>query len=954
MQQPVKNNAQITPYQRALGGAHPSGNKPVPPHPNAPSDYNGIRPASTPPPRPTNARRPYTAKTTSQHIKSALSSIPSRSGFDDLAIDRNSSRLLVMMAIAFLAFYILIAGAKLIGDHRSNQKAAIAEHVAQAEGTAAQIASKIDNFILWINNGISEGSSPSHSARLIAKSPGVRATLIVGLDGKIIAGYPQNATELKDVKIGKLGEGEVEINSLIKDDGTILPVIAIRRGRIVALATLANGELVRSSTPRGLVIGALMTPEGRIIDGGQSLGQSGAQSGFNLSEAKFDRMVTTVSRGAEFVKIGGRPYQVVSRPIPNSDSRLIYIDAQPKQALSYFSGSLAIFSILFIGTCAIIAALLNSLYRQIKSMREIQKETEISKQRFRAAIEGERGGVWELDLANDEAFISTSLAALLGLTRQEHCIPINQFLGLFHPADRQQFLSLARRTHIQGEIDFDIRVAHLPLILQCRGKQSTRSGREMKRVIVGVAVDITAQRTAQARLNAVENRLHSALSSMTDSFVVWDSMNRLVIWNKKFQDFFGFKDGQLSVGQDHTSVEYFANQAIVDTVYPQSQPQMQIFKLKDGRWLRYVQTNTADGGRVSIGTDITEIRTREFQLKENEQKLKNTVEVLKASQARIVELAERYANEKIRAEEASQSKSDFLASMSHELRTPLNAINGFSDIMQKEMFGPLGDPRYKEYVNDILFSGQHLLALINDILDMSKIEAGKMVLNSEIMFMHEMVEQVVRIVRGKAEEAQLNLVTDIEPVREIEADPRAVKQVLLNLMTNAIKFTPEGGTVSVSIHEKKTGLIISVSDTGIGISEENIERLAKPFEQVIDRNTKQKEGTGLGLVLSKSLVELHGGNFKINSELGVGTTVTFTLPNRPIKPKEVEPEQNDVSGEFSKLADDIADILSDDDDTRPNDEPSEYQYYQPKFNNTPSNGEAPDTSHPPPNSLPAA
>ncbi|HHL43182.1 MAG TPA: HAMP domain-containing histidine kinase, partial [Hellea balneolensis] len=247
-------------------------------------------------------------------------------------------------------------------------------------------------------------------------------------------------------------------------------------------------------------------------------------------------------------------------------------------------------------------------------------------------------------------------------------------------------------------------------------------------------------------------------------------------------------------------------------------------------------------------------------------------------------------------------------------------------------FGPLGDPRYKEYVNDILFSGQHLLALINDILDMSKIEAGKMVLNTEIMFMHEMVEQVVRIVRGKAEEAQLNLVTDIQPVKEIEADPRAVKQVLLNLMTNAIKFTPEGGTVSVSVAEKQTGLIISVSDTGIGISEENIERLAKPFEQVIDRNTKSKEGTGLGLVLSKSLVELHGGNFKINSEVDVGTTVTFTLPNTPAPPKEEEPEVTDVSNEFSKLADDIADILETSENEAMVDEGTvSYAYQQPVF-----------------------
>ncbi len=332
------------------------------------------------------------------------------------------------------------------------------------------------------------------------------------------------------------------------------------------------------------------------------------------------------------------------------------------------------------------------------------------------------------------------------------------------------------------------------------------------------------------------------------------------------------------------------------------------FHLKDGRWIRYIEAKTAEGGHVSIGTDITEIRLREAELTANEQTLKNTVEVLRKSQESIVELAERYESEKIRAEEASQSKTNFLASMSHELRTPLNAINGFSDIMQKEMFGPLGDPRYKDYVNDILFSGQHLLSLINDILDMSKIEAGKMSLNTEVMFLHEMLAQVVRMVRGKADDAGLKLEVDVAEVKEIEADPRSIKQVLLNLLTNAIKFTPEGGRVGVELIQKQTGIIVKVCDTGIGISQKNIDKLAKPFEQVDDKANRQTEGTGLGLALSKSFVELHGGKFKIESVVGKGTTVIFSLPNKPIMPAQ-EDETADVSHEISQLTADISSIL---------------------------------------------
>ncbi len=247
--------------------------------------------------------------------------------------------------------------------------------------------------------------------------------------------------------------------------------------------------------------------------------------------------------------------------------------------------------------------------------------------------------------------------------------------------------------------------------------------------------------------------------------------------------------------------------------------------------------------------------------------------------------------------------------MSHELRTPLNAINGFSEVMQSELYGPLGDTKYKEYVTDILSSGRHLLELIDDILDMSKIEAGKMTLNTETLSINDMITQVLRIVRGRADDNRLKLIFNEQETQDIEADPRAIKQVLLNLATNAIKFTPEGGTVTLNVEGKKSGLIIRVTDTGIGISEENIARLAQPFEQIDSQHSRQHEGTGLGLALSKSLVELHGGNFKIESVLGEGTTVIFTLPNIPPAPVE-KVDNSEVGSEFTRLAKDIADVLS--------------------------------------------
>jgi len=297
--------------------------------------------------------------------------------------------------------------------------------------------------------------------------------------------------------------------------------------------------------------------------------------------------------------------------------------------------------------------------------------------------------------------------------------------------------------------------------------------------------------------------------------------------------------------------------------------------------------------------DVTETARQFNDLEANRRHLEKSIEHLRDSQSRAVELADTYERQKSRAEETSQLKSDFLANMSHELRTPLNAINGFSDIMQKELFGPLGDPRYKTFAADILFSGQHLLSLINDILDLSKIEAGKKELSFEPVQLSDVIGQAVRMSRIRAKDKAINLIYDEKDVPQINADPRALKQILLNLLTNAIKFTPAEGTVTVSVQVRSMDMVVAVTDTGIGISQEDIERLAQPFAQVDNQETKNQEGTGLGLSLAKSLAELHGGQFKIASTLGVGTTMMFSLPYTPTQtqanPTQTVPEVKSVA-----------------------------------------------------------
>ena len=240
----------------------------------------------------------------------------------------------------------------------------------------------------------------------------------------------------------------------------------------------------------------------------------------------------------------------------------------------------------------------------------------------------------------------------------------------------------------------------------------------------------------------------------------------------------------------------------------------------------------------------------------------------------------KYQYEKYRAEEASRSKSEFLANMSHELRTPLNAINGFSEIMQSELFGPIGDSKYKEYVNDILSSGRHLLELIDDVLDMSKIEAGRLKLEPKRIELERALAESVRLVSKRAADAGVTLTSSIGHAPPIWADNRAVKQVALNLLSNAIKFTSKGGEVTLTAEADLDGVTVIVADSGLGIEQAHLGRLGSPFEVIEDHSSKSRNGSGLGLALSKSLMEMQGGLLALASEPGKGTVACATFPRR--------------------------------------------------------------------------
>src|SRR5579859_2542726 len=569
------------------------------------------------------------------------------------------------------------------------------------------------------------------------------------------------------------------------------------------------------------------------------------------------------------------------------------------QALADWRSTTALTVTLSATTGFVVLILGFAFHWQATRAREADLIHDTVRSRIDTALNRGRCGLWDWDLARGRVFWSHSMFDILGLPPKDELLTFGEVTALVHKDDINLYrLATEVADSKVQSIDHAFRMRHADgrwLWLRARCELTRQDG-DAGLHLIGIAVDITEQKSLVEKTVAADLRLRDAIETIPEAFVLWDAENRLVLCNSNFQALHHLPDDAVAAGSAYETVVAAGKKPIIRTTVANEDgqpPGARTFEaqLDDGRWMHISERRTKDGGYVSVGTDITKIKLHEQRLVEGEKRRIATIADLRVSQQalerqtdQLAELAGKYGEEKTRAEEANAAKSKFLANMSHELRTPLNAIIGFSEIMEAQMFGPLGAEKYSEYSRDIKESGQYLLDVINDVLDMSKIEAGGIRLAPEEVDLDPVLADCMRVVWGRANEKRLVLKSDVAPAIALKADRRALKQIALNLLSNAVKFTPEGGTVTVRGHVRAGMVTIVIQDSGIGIPKDALRKLGRPFEQVESQLTKRHQGSGLGLAIAKSLVELHGGAMRIFSTLGKGTTVMVRLPLQAKQP----------------------------------------------------------------------
>jgi len=678
------------------------------------------------------------------------------------------------------------------------------------------------------------------------------------------------ASRLKDALATR---GSSEISEEIT--AVLVPPSALTDHRQLLIVN-ANGQVL-GADPVG--IGPVKTL-GDLIGGADDLIRFGERNGV---------VTVPLNRGGEAIaaarKLGEGPA-----------GSLIAVVTQPMDAVlaGWFSLTQGVVT-LMITLGGMVASLGFAFY--VEAARANRSDTFCSNvmMRIDTALGEARCGLWQWDIVHGRFYWSDSMFALIGYEPKQEPLAFGEVQALIERNDFD-LMALANAMLRTGshstEQEFRMRHASGHWVwLRARLQLNTDIDGSAPR-LTGVIIDVTEQKRFAEQTRRADERLSDAINAISETFALWDSSGRLVLCNAKFRALYGIDPCADIIGQHHDALiaaSHVASSMDLTAAAHHNASRVYESQLADGRWVQISERQMDGGGFVSVGTDITALKEHERRLADSEHRLIDTVSDLRRSRQalqfktiELADLAENYRAQRIAAEAANRAKTEFLANMSHELRTPLNAIIGFSEIMESRLFGCLGSDKYEEYVGDIRKAGTGLMGIIDDILEMSRIEAGRVQLNREVADLSTIVQAAVMQVRPEAETKTIQLRTATPDLVSLSCDPRVLRHALVQFLRNSVKYTGSGGAIAVRVRRSGDGVNIFIEDNGIGIAPENLSRFGAPFEVFSQQLDNGNKGSGLGAAIAKSLIELHGGRLRVRSAIGIGTIILVHLPLSPV------------------------------------------------------------------------
>ncbi|HWA00180.1 MAG TPA: PAS domain-containing sensor histidine kinase [Caulobacterales bacterium] len=783
--------------------------------------------------------------------------------------------------LALAALFLFAFAFATVVQINAHHEAAVRETLEGQHTQAALLAERI-NANLAVAMGAASGAAelartngqididPLSVANAAAHASAVRAAAIASRDGDLLAITDRTQAPLAAAALRAAGEAGVWTGAPDLGELETAPVMVRHVGDRAILSVLNAGALLPELPQDARVLVA--TDAGNIVYASPALRRAGARAQNQVLNA----VRSGSARGVMVVDGDGASWSVASASTSIGGFRVVAAAFSPSPLMLWLD-AIARFALLAAAPLAAMGVLFIVMRQNAQRAQIAEAEAVRAATHFQLAADGAKAGLIEWRADADQIQLSELAARLIGAPRDT--LTLRDFLELIGIEDRFAVEEEFRRARMSGMLDARFRVTRGAGIawIEAHGAAIEDANNRGAPRLFGTIIDATHRYEAEARVSRLERHLRAAIDSFTGPFALWDQRKRLMLWNATFAQVFDLGPELLRQRVSYEAIAAASAARIRREKPDDRDPDVRIIETTRGEWLHIVERRTGDGGLVTVGVDITALKRKEEELARNERRLQDALSRAESQEYKIKALAREAHEERQRAEDASRAKSAFLANMSHELRTPLNAVIGFSEIMAKELFGKIGNDQYRQYASDIFDSGNHLLDLINDILDMAKIEAGKLTLAPRPLDPSVAIDQAVRLTKRKAEEKGLSIVVDAEDLPEIEADHRAVKQMLLNLLSNAVKFT-DHGAIMVHARANATGLIMRVIDTGCGIPIEHLPRLAQPFQQVETELARNHSGTGLGLALTKSLAEMHGGRLAIQSEVGRGTIVTITLP----------------------------------------------------------------------------